>query len=376
MVPVYEAEDYLAECLESLLSQTYSRIQVVVVDDGSTDRSVEVALDYAGRDDRIVLVGQAHAGLGAARNTGLRLCQGDLVAFADADDTVPRPAYMRMVRTLQRSGSDFAVGSVVRSRSGGDGYQMRRWGRLLHERPRLGVCIEDVPDVLANVMPWSKMFRRDFLEELDLRFPEGIVYEDQIPMTRAYLEAGSFDVISEVVYRWRRRADGNSITQRKAELQNLRDRLAVQLEIADLLRRCAMPEVERRWYVKTFRLDVPSYAKASVEADETYWQTFRTGVIALLAGAPGDLYDELRLSLRLATWLIEHDHREALGRLLAADGLAELEQGVAWQKGAPHALVDLGDDCPAIPHSLLRVRPVDVGMRTRLTGLDWARAAG
>jgi glycosyltransferase involved in cell wall biosynthesis len=367
VVPVYEGEDYLAECLDSLLRQSYRRIQVVVVDDGSTDHSAGIAREYADRDDRVVLVGQAHAGLGAARNTGLRRCDGELITFADADDTVAQDAYRRMVRTLQRSGSDFVVGAVVRSRRGG--YQMRRWVRMLHERRRLGVRIEDAPGMLANVMPWSKLFRRDFLERLDLRFPEGILYEDQIPMTRAYLEARAFDVIPEVVYRWRLRADGNSITQRKSELQNLLDRVAVQREIAAMLRRSAAPAVERWWYIKTFRGDVPSYAKASVSADGTYWATFRDGVIGLLADAPADLYDQLRRPLRLATWLIEHDHREALVSLLAGDGLAARERGSAWRR-TTHAPVDLGTAQPDIPDDVLRLRPVDVAIRSRLARLE------
>jgi glycosyltransferase involved in cell wall biosynthesis len=355
VVPVYQAEDYLAECLESLLSQTHDRMQVIVVDDGSTDASADIALSFGRRDQRVVLVRQAHAGLGAARNTGLRRCEGELVAFADADDTVPRHAYLHMVQTLQRSGSDFVVGAILRSRSHGHrmNHRMKRWVRLLHERTRIGVRIDDAPEMLANVMPWSKMFRRDFLDALDLRFPEGILYEDQIPMTRAYLEAAAFDVIPQVVYRWRVRTDGNSITQRKAELSNLRDRITVQREIAGLLRRRATPEVERRWYVKTFRGDVPSYAKASVHADETYWNTFRDGVVALLAGAPADLFDELQLPLRLATWLIVNDHRQALGHLL---------------EGA----LDQGRVTAEIPDELLRVRPVDAVMRSRLTSLEWA----
>lgn len=371
VVPVYDGEAYLAECLDSLLRQSYRRIQVVVVDDGSTDRSADVALEYAERDDRVVLVGQPHAGLGAARNTGLRCCDGELITFADSDDTVAQHAYRRMVRTLQQSGSDFVVGAVVRSRRGG--YQMRRWVRLLHEGRRLGVRIDDAPELLANVMPWSKLFRRDFLERMDLRFPEGILYEDQIPMTRAYLEARAFDVIPEVVYRWRLRADGNSITQRKAQLQNLIDRIAVQREIAGLLRREAAPGVERWWYLKTFRGDVPSYAKASVSADGTYWETFRDGVMGLLADAPADLYDELRRPIRLATWLIEHDHREALVRLLDGDGLAVRERGSAWRRGTAHMPVDLGPDQPDIPADVLRLRPVDVGMRSRLGRLERAQ---
>ena len=114
VVPVYQVEDYLAECLDSLLQQAYRRLEIVVVDDGSTDRSAQIARAYADRDERIVMVRQDNAGLGAARNTGLDHCTGDLVTFVDSDDLVPPAAFLRMVRTLEQSGSDFVVGAVTR----------------------------------------------------------------------------------------------------------------------------------------------------------------------------------------------------------------------------------------------------------------------
>src|SRR6188472_365311 len=118
VVPVYQVEDYLAECLDSLLRQAYRRLEIVVVDDGSTDRSAQIARAYADRDGRIVMVRQDNAGLGAARNTGLDHCTGELVTFVDSDDRVPPAAFLRMVRALEQSGSDFVVGAVTRELGG------------------------------------------------------------------------------------------------------------------------------------------------------------------------------------------------------------------------------------------------------------------
>ena len=114
VVPAYQVEEYLAESLESILTQSHSALEVVVVDDGSTDRTGEIADGFAARDPRVRVVHQANAGLGAARNAGTSLSSGDYLAFADSDDLVSAGAYERLLATLERTGSDLAIGAVVR----------------------------------------------------------------------------------------------------------------------------------------------------------------------------------------------------------------------------------------------------------------------
>src|SRR6478736_7892917 len=100
VVPIYNVEHYLRDCLESLATQTFEDLQVVMVDDGSTDGSAAIAQEFAERDPRFTLVSQANGGLSAARNTGIESATGELLAFVDSDDVVAPNAYELLVGTL------------------------------------------------------------------------------------------------------------------------------------------------------------------------------------------------------------------------------------------------------------------------------------
>src|SRR6266545_4664966 len=114
VVPMYNVAPYLQTCLESLAQQTMADLEVVMVDDGSTDESPAIAERFAARDPRFRLVRQANAGLGAARNTGVVHAVGEFIAFVDSDDVVPRHASELLVGALDRTGSDMAAGNLRR----------------------------------------------------------------------------------------------------------------------------------------------------------------------------------------------------------------------------------------------------------------------
>ena len=86
IIPVYNVEKYLRECLESILNQTFQDFEIICVDDGSTDRSLDILQEYKRKDDRFVILQQRHAGAGAARNHGLKLAEGKYIQFLDSDD--------------------------------------------------------------------------------------------------------------------------------------------------------------------------------------------------------------------------------------------------------------------------------------------------
>src|SRR5919199_728512 len=114
VVPIYNVEPYLRSCLDSLAAQTYTDLEVVMVNDGSTDRSAEIADAFSARDPRFRLLEQPNRGLSAARNTGIDAASGEFLAFVDSDDIVAPAAYELLVGALDASGSDLATGNVHR----------------------------------------------------------------------------------------------------------------------------------------------------------------------------------------------------------------------------------------------------------------------
>jgi CDP-glycerol glycerophosphotransferase len=367
VVPVYAVERYIDECLRSILGQTYRNLEVVVVDDGSPDGSMDVVDRHAARDDRIRVVHQENAGLGAARNRGIDEASGDLVTFVDSDDTVPQTAIANHVRQLVRTGSDFSVGALERQQSD-TSYVQKPWSRRLHEVLRRETTLEDVPEAMANVFACTKVFRADFLAEIGLRFPVGVRYEDQVPITRAYLRARSFDVLPDIVYSWRARRDGSSITQQKARKDDLHDRLLAVEAVRRLVVERDSAAVLRGWYGKVFEFDLFAYIRAAVDADDEYYATLAETVRHVLDSPPPDAWDRVDLRHRIAAWALVHEGRETLTRLLESPLLTG-NVPVRTRGDHPEADPDrLGLHGP-VPAELLAVSERDLLVEARLDSL-------
>ncbi|MFJ4776918.1 CDP-glycerol glycerophosphotransferase family protein [Streptomyces sp. NPDC088762] len=226
VVPVYNVELYLDECLESLAAQTFDDFEVILVDDGSTDTSAVLAKAFAARDKRFRVVMQDNAGLGAARNVGARHANPDseYLAFVDSDDTLPDYAYERLIAALDETGSDFAGGNVKRFRSVG---MQQSWGhRAAFAKTQLKTHISKFPALVTDRTAWNKVYRRTFWDEHGFQYPEGILYEDAPVSIPAHYFASSVDIISDCVYHWRVRETGErSITQRSTDPVSLIDRV-------------------------------------------------------------------------------------------------------------------------------------------------------
>ncbi|GAB3631028.1 hypothetical protein GCM10027421_03810 [Microbacterium shaanxiense] len=228
IVPGRDIESFAPAAVASLLVQTEPRWRAILIDDGSRDATAGIFADAAASDPRFTFLRhEASRGLGAARNVGLGLVETEYLGFLDGDDELTPTALARMTGTLGETGSDFVAGAYVRSRLRGDVYvpgRVQPWTAAATDPQRLRTTIFDHPRASGNIVAWSKISRTDFWN--DLRFPEGVAYEDQIVAQQMLTRATAFDVIPDVVVRWRLRADGTSITQGKSSLPVLRDYLA------------------------------------------------------------------------------------------------------------------------------------------------------
>jgi glycosyltransferase involved in cell wall biosynthesis len=306
VVPVYDVEAYLPAALDSILGQSHRELEVVVVDDGSTDGSGAVADEYAGRDPRVRVVHTANQGLGAARNEGLRHVTGELLAFADSDDVVPPDAYAVLLRQLRRTGSDFVTGSVARW--DGEALAELPWMRRLH-RTRAAYPIEDQPEILGDVFAWNKLFRRSFWDGAGLSWPEGIRYEDQPTTTRAYIAARRFGVVPEVVYHWRIRYDGSSITQQRSSLDDLRDRWATKRMALSTVDGFDSEKVHRVFHDLVLPGDLHRYFSEIPGCSDEWWDLLVAGVREFW-GARSLTHSGLPPAHRLTGWLVQMDRRE------------------------------------------------------------------
>lgn len=303
VVPFHNVRPYLPACLESIARQTFQDIEVVMVDDGSSDGSVAVAESYAERDPRFMLVRQDNQGLGPARNTGIKHAVGDYLAFVDSDDVLPPAAYELTVGSLERSGSDFAAGNARRFDS------HRMWQSWAHSeafrKDRQGVSITRHPELMRERGVVFKTFRRTFWDRHGLTFP-GILYEDLPVMIRAYVLADTIDIVREPVYYWRLRDRGGlSITQRALEADNLADRMVSVLDVAGFMREQA-PALKPAFDRTMLNVDVAALIDSMERHDDATRERLADTAARYLAGVDERVFRDLTAINRLRYHLLRH----------------------------------------------------------------------
>lgn len=321
VVPAYNVERYLAACLGSVLEQSHRDLEVIVVDDGSTDRTGEIADRIAATDERVRVVHQANAGLGAARNIGTRLAVGRYLAFADSDDLVCAGAYERMIGSLEASGSDLAIGTAYR-------WEGRRTSltplmRENHRRDRIGVHLDDAPLLLADCFAWNKVFRRSFWDDAELGFPAGVRYEDQPALTRALLAAQSIDSLRAPVYLWRIRRDGSSISQQRGDLADLADRVLTKRWSTSYVEEQGSRAVRDQWYRRILAVDLPEYLRRLPDASPAYWTMLERCLQEFWGGRSVPLHEvRMPCEMRELALVVQAGDRPGAARLLGARPLA------------------------------------------------------
>ena len=231
VVPAFDVAPYLDECLDSVVSEGCVA-QVVVVDDGSTDGTAELADNWAGRDTRVEVVHQANRGPGAggARNVGLDRATGEFVLFLDGDDRLIRGGLDRLVKALAASGDELAVGALKAFPEG------RRWpwdSVFADAVEPWSAPIEEVSALVHNPAPGNKLFRRRALERYGLRFAEGIHHQDTLVTVPLLLRTAAVTVVPHVVQEYRVRP-GSVMSSHYSRKENFFDHLYVVEQLVGL----------------------------------------------------------------------------------------------------------------------------------------------
>jgi CDP-glycerol glycerophosphotransferase len=331
VVPIYNVAAYLEACLDSLAQQTIADLEIIMVDDGSTDESPVIAERFVARDERFRLLRQANAGQGAARNTGIGHSGGEFLAFVDSDDVLPPNAYEVLLRALDRTSSDFATGNIRRLTSLGT--TRATFLANAFARERLETHITRLPSLTADRLACNKLFRRSFWDNHGFRFPEGVRNEDIPVIMPAHYLAGSVDVVADTVYLWRRREGGDlSGSQRRVGVKALRDRVAAVDHVSRFLADRGMTEAKA------------VYDKSVVGNDLRYF-------LDVLDNAAED---ERHLFLDLANDFLDRADAQVLEQPLAIDRLK-------WQLVRRRALPELLEVLRFADEELAETPPVREG---------------
>jgi CDP-glycerol glycerophosphotransferase len=370
VIPIYNVEPYLEECLDSVAGQTFRDLEVVMVEDGSSDNSAAIAESYAARDERFRLITQPNGGLGNARNTGIAAATGEFLAFVDSDDYLAPNAYELLLGALDETGSDFATGNVQRLQSVG----ARQLGFVAEAfaKTRLATHVSEYRPLIADRTAWNKLFRRSFWDKQGRAFPEGVLNEDIPVILPAHFAARSVDVISDPIYYWRIR-DGEqlSITQRRLEPRALRDRLAALEKVIDWLDEHGKKKW-KRWYLEgVVGDDLRFYLNPLTIADEGYRELFLDRVNAFLDRAPKRIFDPLPAIERLKWYLVRRRLMPELLEVIRFQKEELRETPPVKIRGRWYGDYPFRDDPRLrIPRSVYLLEG-ELGLRAEVEALEW-----
>ena len=199
IVPIYNVKEYLSQCLDSILRQTYQNFELLLVNDGSTDGSKEIAEIYAQKyPDKIRLFHQKNQGLSAARNCGLEKARGKYVVFVDSDDTISERMAEELYNRAESLDSDLVMCAFHSVDEQGN--EIRQIHETCIEKDKISCLEENKKILLCQNAAWNKLYRRSVIEQYGLRFTPGVWYED-IRFTKKFmLHAKNIVYCDEILY--------------------------------------------------------------------------------------------------------------------------------------------------------------------------------
>lgn len=170
IVPVYNAEEFLEECILHIVNQTYKNLEILLVNDGSTDKSVEIINEYCRKDSRIRCINQKNSGVSSARNAGIDAASGEYITFVDSDDYPELEMCERLMTLIKKYAVSMAVCSFHRCKE--------RSNKNVFDKKISNVDVFYEMAVLGQIesYPWGKIYKRDLFD--GIKYPEGKVYED------------------------------------------------------------------------------------------------------------------------------------------------------------------------------------------------------
>lgn len=213
IIPVYNVEKYLRECLESVINQSYKNLEIIIINDGSTDNSLSICNEYKEKDNRIRVISQENRGLATTRNVGIENSRADYIMFVDSDDYIHLDIVKILYENIQIFNADISLGDYTKKAE-----------MLMKGEPKESVLLskEDMYNSLydkhTRAAAWASIMKKSLFGE-DLRFPDGRIYEDAFIIHKLIDRANIIVYSDNILYYYRMRED--SITHNEFSLKNL-----------------------------------------------------------------------------------------------------------------------------------------------------------
>lgn len=208
IVPMHNAAEHVSNCLNSILSQTLKEIEVICVNDGSTDNTAQIVQSFIDKDERVSIINQENLYAGVARNAGIKKSSGTYLVFWDADDMFEENALAEMYQQSEADQADICVCDAVQFKTGEEDILLTNV-RYLKDRflpDKTPFSIKDIPEYIFNFttsVPWNKMYRKSFVEKNNLEFEDRIRANDQYFVLQAFALAERITLVRKHLIRYR-----------------------------------------------------------------------------------------------------------------------------------------------------------------------------
>lgn len=220
IVPIYNVEKYLEQCLESIINQTLKDIEIICINDGSTDNSLNILNKYATKDKRIKIINQENKGLGATRNVGIKLAKGEYISFIDSDDFLELTTYEETYKISKENNLDFLMFRLINYDDEKDEYYTSNYYDMSKIANTVGDEIfnyKDLGDEIFSiaVSACNKLYNREFIMKNNFKFPENTAFEDNPFFWNVFLNSKRVFFYKKHLYKRRRHL--NSIIGNKGK---------------------------------------------------------------------------------------------------------------------------------------------------------------
>ena len=275
IVPVYNTGKYLKECLDSLVNQTFTDTEIICINDGSTDNSLEILEEYKKKYSNISVYSQENSGPSITRNKGISYSNGDYIYFMDSDDYLELTAIEELYDISSKNDLDFLIFKLIyfsdetKEKYTGEYYEMpflKKWNCKVFNLQDIGKKA-----IHLSVSPPGKFFKRDFIK--DMEFPQNLIYEDNVFFAEAMMKADRISFYDKHLYN--RRIRENSITTQKADLKSA-DTIKIMNRIMELAKEYGIYE-EYKYVLwdKKIKTSCLRFSKVGDEYKKEFYQLLR-----------------------------------------------------------------------------------------------------
>ncbi len=222
IIPVYRVEKYLGRCIDSILGQTYKNLEIILVDDGSDDRSGEICDEYAEKDARIIVIHKENGGLSDARNAGMKKATGEYIAFADSDDYFHKDMYQMMMAELMKENADVSICGYEYVYEGKDddyGEVPEKYEKIIMDGREAQYRYYECDLTLPLTVAWNKIYKKTLLDGIE--YPKGKIYEDEYTTFRILYKTKKIVFMNIPFCRYFQRDDsiiGSKLTEKNMQV--------------------------------------------------------------------------------------------------------------------------------------------------------------